>query len=123
MAVKSRKKSRSRRLRMISVFLTLLMPSSIALYLYSRTYAKSFRLGVPMTDTALQSILQRSIPALIGMGVAAALIAIISLSFQTVTGSRILTPSMIGLARFSWAPRPYLSSSLARTRASLRIRT
>lgn len=81
---------------MISVFLTLLVPSSIALYLYSRTYAKSFRLGVPMTDTALQSILQRSIPALIGMGVAAALIAIISLSFQTVTGSRILTPSMIG---------------------------
>lgn len=74
----------------------LLIPASTLLYLYARTYAKSARLGVSMSPAALESILGRSIPALIGMAAAAALIAVISLCFQTITQSRILTPSMIG---------------------------
>jgi iron complex transport system permease protein len=38
----------------------------------------------------------RTIPALVGMAAAAVLIAVVSLLFQTITQSRILTPSMIG---------------------------
>ncbi|MDR2421689.1 MAG: iron chelate uptake ABC transporter family permease subunit [Oscillospiraceae bacterium] len=67
-----------------------------ALYIYSRTYAKSSRLGIEMTPAAFESIIGRALPALAGMCVAAALTAIVSLVFQTVTQSRLLTPSMLG---------------------------
>lgn len=73
-----------------------LAPVSVLLYLYARTYAKAARVGIPMTPQALDSILGRAVPALIGITVAAVLIAVLSLSFQTMTQSRILTPSMIG---------------------------
>lgn len=49
-----------------------------------------------MTQAAFDSILSRAIPALLGMAVAASLIAVVSLAFQTIVHSRILTPSMIG---------------------------
>jgi iron complex transport system permease protein len=49
-----------------------------------------------MTPEALSNILGRTLPALAGMIVAATLIAVLSVSFQTVVGSRLLTPSMIG---------------------------
>jgi len=38
----------------------------------------------------------RTVPAIIGMAAAGGIIAIVSLTFQTITQSRILTPSMIG---------------------------
>jgi len=38
----------------------------------------------------------RTIPAIIGMAAAGGIIALVSLAFQTITQSRILTPSMIG---------------------------
>jgi iron complex transport system permease protein len=44
----------------------------------------------------MSGILGRALPALAAMGVAATLIAVVSLSFQTIAGSRVLTPSMIG---------------------------
>ena len=69
---------------------------SVGLYIYSRTYAKAMRLGMSMTPDAFDSIMKRAVPALIGMAVAAIMIAMVSLCFQTVTQSRILTPSMIG---------------------------
>jgi len=40
--------------------------------------------------------MDRTIPAIIGMAAAGVIIAIVSLGFQTITQSRILTPSMIG---------------------------
>ncbi|NMA66308.1 MAG: iron chelate uptake ABC transporter family permease subunit [Clostridiaceae bacterium] len=85
-----------RRSIIVFVFLTLLLIASVFLYIYSRTYAKAFRLNLVMDRVAFDSIMSRTVPALIGMAVAAVLIAIVSLSFQTITGSRILTPSMIG---------------------------
>ena len=85
-------------MRVIVVFivLALLIAGSIALYIFSRTYAHSMRLGIPMTPLAFERIMGRTIPAIIGMTAAAGIIAIVSLSFQTITQSRILTPSMIG---------------------------
>lgn len=85
-----------RRVAMIFVGLALLIVAATLLYLYSRTYAKSARLGVAMTAVARDRILSRATPALIGMMGAAVLIAFVSLTFQTITQSRLLTPSMIG---------------------------
>ena len=84
--------------RMIAVFtiLALLIVSSVALYIFSRTYAHSIRLGIPMTPLAFERIMSRTIPAIIGMTAAGVIIAIVSLAFQTITQSRLLTPSMIG---------------------------
>ncbi|MDR0752195.1 MAG: iron chelate uptake ABC transporter family permease subunit [Christensenellaceae bacterium] len=69
---------------------------AIALYFYSRTYAKSQKVGLPMTAQAFKSISERIVGTLVGMSVSAFIIAFVSLAFQTTTGSRILTPSMIG---------------------------
>jgi len=49
-----------------------------------------------MTPVAFERIMSRTIPAIIGMTAAGGIIAIVSLAFQTITQSRILTPSMIG---------------------------
>jgi len=49
-----------------------------------------------MTPLAFERIMGRTIPAIIGMAAAGGIIAIVSLAFQTITQSRILTPSMIG---------------------------
>ena len=76
--------------------LGLLIAASVVLYIYSRTYAKSARIGIAMTSAAFDSIIARAMPALVGMVAAAILIAVLSLLFQTMTQSRILTPSMIG---------------------------
>jgi iron complex transport system permease protein len=69
---------------------------AVAVYIFSRTSVKAARLGVAMTRNAYAGIMARTIPALIGMGLSAALIAVLSLAFQTITESRVLTPSMIG---------------------------
>ena len=84
--------------RIITVFavLAVLIVAAVALYIFSRTYAHSMRLGVPMTPIAFERIMGRTIPAIIGMSAAGSIIAVVSLAFQTITQSRILTPSMIG---------------------------
>jgi iron complex transport system permease protein len=76
--------------------LTVLIVLAVLLYIFSRTTLKAVRLGVPMTGSAYAGIMARTIPALAGMGLCAALIALLSLAFQTITESRVLTPSMIG---------------------------
>lgn len=86
----------AKRAILIYILLAVLVAASVLLYVYSRTYAKSARIGIEMTPEAFSNILSRTIPALVGMSVAAVLIAVVSLSFQTIVGSRILTPSMIG---------------------------
>lgn len=88
----------SQNTRLIIVFsvLSLLIVASVAMYIYSRTYANAFRLGVPMTPSAFRSILGRTIPHLVAMIASAVALAVVSLSFQTITQSRVLTPSMIG---------------------------
>ena len=85
-----------RRSTVIFIVMGLLLTISVFLYIYSRTYAKAHRLNLEMNRAAFETIMSRTYPALIGMAAAAVLIAVVSLSFQTVTGSRILTPSMIG---------------------------
>jgi len=90
-----KKAERKNLLIVFAIILTLLV-LGIGLYIFSRTYVKAWRLGVPMNPAAFESILGRSIPALIAMGGSAFLIAVVSLSFQTIVDSKILTPSMIG---------------------------
>jgi len=90
------KKAERRNLVFVSSSIITLLILGIFLYIFSRTYAKAWRLGVPMRPDAFNSILQRSIPALVAMGGSAFLIAVVSLSFQTIVDSKILTPSMIG---------------------------
>ena len=87
---------RNRRTVTILIILLLLIVGAVALYIFSRTYANSMRLGIPMTPRALENIMSRVWPAVIGMVAASSIIAVVSLSFQTITQSRILTPSMIG---------------------------
>ena len=84
--------------RMVLVFvvLAIMIVGSVVLYVFSRTYAKAWRLGIDMSPAAFESIMARTIPALVAMSMAAAAIAVVSLSFQTITQSRILTASMIG---------------------------
>jgi len=94
--VEKRTKNQTKRAAVFFTSLAVLIPVSLILYIYSRTYAKSSRLGIAMDNTAFYNILSRAIPALVGMTVAAIMIAVVSLSFQTISGSRILTPSMIG---------------------------
>ncbi|MDR0730447.1 MAG: iron chelate uptake ABC transporter family permease subunit [Treponema sp.] len=76
--------------------LAALIVLAVFLYIFSRTSIKAARLGMAMTRGAYASIMARTIPSLIGMGLSAALVAVLSLAFQTVTESRVLTPSMIG---------------------------
>lgn len=88
--------ARKHRSVFIAAGLFAMITASVALYIYSRTYAKSNRLGMEMTESAFASIMARTLPALLAMAVAAVMIAMVSLTFQTITQSRILTPSMIG---------------------------
>ena len=92
----STKSKLNKRIIVAFIILTLLIAASIALYIFSRTYAHSMRLGIPMTPVAFERIMSRTIPAIIGMTAAGWIIAIVSLAFQTIAQSRILTPSMIG---------------------------
>jgi len=80
----------------VFVVLAVLMVGSITLYIFSRTYFNAWRLNIPMTPLAFERIMGRTIPAVVGMVSASVIIALVSLSFQTITQSRILTPSMIG---------------------------
>jgi len=90
------KKAERKNLILVFTIVLSLLVFGIFLYIFSRTYAKAWRLGVPMRPDAFASILGRSIPALVAMTGSAFLIAVISLSFQTIVDSKILTPSMIG---------------------------
>ena len=92
---KMKKASRKNLITVFSVVIGLLAVG-IFIYIMSRTHVKAWRLGVPMTTTAFNSILGRSIPAIVAMVASSFLIAIVSLSFQTIVDSKILTPSMIG---------------------------
>jgi iron complex transport system permease protein len=86
----------SKRAAIAFTILSILLVLSVVLYIYSRTYAKAHRLNLVMEAAVFNSIMSRAVPALIAMAVAAVLIAVVSLAFQTITESRILTPSMIG---------------------------
>ena len=95
-AISQKQAASTRRTAVIFLVLSLLNIAAIGLYIFSRTYAKAWRIGVAVSPAAFDSIMSRTIPALIAMGVAAFVLAVVSLSFQTITMSRILTPSMIG---------------------------
>ncbi|MCL2171907.1 MAG: iron chelate uptake ABC transporter family permease subunit [Defluviitaleaceae bacterium] len=87
--------------RIIAVFiiLALAIAGAVALYIYSRTYLRVFRMGLTrdmIPPGAIESIMGRTLPALYAMGASAIVLAVVSLSFQTIVQSRVLTPSMIG---------------------------
>ncbi len=78
------------------VFLAVLILLSAGLYIYARVFAKAFDAGIALTYPVAVRILGRSASSLLGMAVSAALIAVVSLAFQTITENRVLTPSMLG---------------------------
>ena len=89
----------NKRIIIVFIILTLLLAGAVALYLYSRTFAKMNPLiaaGIPIADGSLELVMARALPHLYGMIGAAVILAVVSLSFQTITQSRVLTPSMIG---------------------------
>ena len=88
-----------KRMTVVFIILAILLIGAIALYLYSRTFAKMNPLiaaGIPIADGSLRLVMERTLPHLYGMLGAAVVLAVVSLSFQTITQSRVLTPSMIG---------------------------
>ncbi|MDR1939467.1 MAG: iron chelate uptake ABC transporter family permease subunit [Clostridiales bacterium] len=96
MARQRRVRASSKRAAIIFGILFIVIAASVLLYIYSRTFAKANRMGLPLTKFAFDSIMTRALPALIGMSISGFLIAVMSQAFQTATESRILTPSMIG---------------------------
>lgn len=80
----------------IYIILAVVFLLSVAIYIVSRTFAKVWGSPFPMTSDAFWNIMGRAMPALLAMMAAAAIIALVSLAFQTIVQSRILTPSMIG---------------------------
>jgi iron complex transport system permease protein len=91
-----KRKAASKRAFLLFFALAVLMVIAALLYLYARTFLKAARLDMPLTQNAAAAIMSRTIPALIGMALSAALMAILSQAFQTITESRVLTPAMIG---------------------------
>lgn len=89
----------TKRIVIVFIVLSLLLAAAIGLYLYSRTFAKMNPLiaaGIPIAEGSLRQVMGRALPHLYGMIGAAVALAVVSLSFQTVTQSRVLTPSMVG---------------------------
>lgn len=92
------KKGTAGRKRTIIIFalMLVLLIASVFFYIYSKTYAKAYITGIPLTPVTFKNIMARAVPALYAMSSSAVVIAVVSLSFQTITESRLLTPSMIG---------------------------
>jgi iron complex transport system permease protein len=89
-------KAAARRALPLFLALAALIVLAVLLYIASRTSIKAARLGMPMTRNAYTGIMLRTLSSVIGMGLSGALVAVLSLAFQTITESRVLTPSMIG---------------------------
>ena len=88
-----------KRTAIIFIILSLLIVGAIGVYLYARTIAKMqplVALGIPIAEGSLMLVLGRAMPHLYGMIGSAIVLAVVSLSFQTITQSRVLTPSMVG---------------------------
>lgn len=84
------------RTRRIFIILSVLIVLSVILYFYARVLGKSLETGLPLTLPVAKKIASRSVMSILGMTISAAIIAVVSLVFQTITENRILTPSMIG---------------------------
>lgn len=78
------------------ILLGILILLSMGIYVYARVFAKALDSGITLTYPVAMRILGRSAASLLGMGISAALIAVVSLAFQTITENRVLTPSMLG---------------------------
>jgi iron complex transport system permease protein len=99
MVAKKHAKPLNLRLILILIILAAAIAGAAALYIYSRTYLRVYRLRMTrdmIPPGAIESIMGRTLPALYAMGAAAVVLAVVSLSFQTIVQSRVLTPSMIG---------------------------
>lgn len=78
------------------LILCVLIFFSAGLYLYARILAKSISSGLPLTVSVAGKIASRSGVSILGIIISAVMIAAVSLVFQTITESRILTPGMLG---------------------------
>lgn len=81
-----------KKLKSLSLILLLITIISIFLYIFLWYFTN----GDNVTKSAFDQITARRLKHVIAMTVGAVLIAISSLSFQTITNNRLLTPSMIG---------------------------
>lgn len=81
---------------------------SVFLYLYARIIAKSISSGIPLTVEVARKIASRSGISILAIIISAALTAAVSLVFQTITESRILTPGMLGFDSVFFATQSVL---------------
>jgi len=85
----------------VYIVLGVMILGAIGLYYYARTFAKVRYLTdrpipIPIAEGAIWEVMARATPHLVGIIGASIVIAIVSLSFQTITHSRVLSPSMVG---------------------------
>lgn len=97
-----------RNVRTIIVILCVMIAFSAALYLYARIFAKSISSGIPLTVEVAEKIASRSAISILAIVISASLIAVVSLVFQTITESRILTPGMLGFDSVFFATQSVL---------------
>lgn len=92
----------------IIILLSVLILFSAGLYLYARMIAKSISAGIPLTAKVAGKIASRSAISMLAIAISAALTAAVSLVFQTITESRILTPGMLGFDSVFFATQSIL---------------
>lgn len=81
-----------KKLSTLSTLLLLTTIISVLMYVFLWYFTN----GNNITQSAFNQIISRRLNHVIAMAVGAVLIAVSSLSFQTITNNRLLTPSMIG---------------------------
>lgn len=92
------------RQKKINILFSLLALISILLYVFTWFFTSK----VPITESAFLKITNRRVLHVIAMVTAAILISFSSLSFQTITNNRLLTPSMIGFDAIFVATQTFL---------------
>lgn len=92
------------RQKKLNILFSLLALISILLYVFTWFFTSK----VPITESAFLKITNRRVLHVIAMVTAAILISFSSLSFQTITNNRLLTPSMIGFDAIFVATQTFL---------------
>lgn len=110
-------KQRLQRKTIIFVVFSLLIVAATAMYYYARTFAKIRYLTdrpipIPIADGGVMEIVSRATSQLFAIIIAAIVIAVVSLSFQTITQSRVLSPSMVGFPAVFVATQTFLVFTL-----------
>lgn len=87
----------NKRMRKRLLLFCLLLVAGVFLFLYINVFRNCIASGITFGETVFWRIMNRNLLRLGGIIVCAALIAAASLSFQTITENKVLTPDMLGI--------------------------